>query len=101
MRSLKLGEINYFDLTGTLFKNRSLHFKTVIPQGHYGHGKAERKIGLLQESLEKSELRFTRCTFSGWTCVAKLIKRTVNSIPSKELLLNTDQLDLEGLRRKK
>ena len=59
---------------------------TIVPQGHYGHSKTERKISILKETLEKSELRFTWYTFSGWTCVTKLIERAVNSIPIGYLL---------------
>ena len=37
-------------------KQRSVHFETAVPQGHYQHGRIGKKIHLLQESLEPAEL---------------------------------------------
>ena len=36
---------------------------------------------MLQQTLEKSELRNSACTTSGWQTVAKLIEHEVNSVP--------------------
>ena len=35
----------------------------------------------MQQSLERSEIRNSRCTATGWQTIAKAIERTVNSIP--------------------
>ena len=61
VKSIKDREINYRDLQRRLIEQKSIHFKTIVPQGHYGHGKVERKIGMLQESFEKSEFKTSQC----------------------------------------
>ena len=46
------------------------------------HGRIERRIRMIQESLDRSELRYnTRCTATGWKTIAKAIEREVNGIP--------------------
>ena len=81
IKALNKGEIDFVDLAGNLSTNRGITFQSVVPQGHYGHGKVEKKIHMLQECLERSEIRNSRCTATGWMCIAKLIERSVNSIP--------------------
>ena len=43
--------------------------------------KLKRKIDQLQQALERSELRNSRCTATGWQTLGKFIERTVNDIP--------------------
>ena len=62
-------------------KQRSIHFETAVPQGHYQHGRIEKKIHLLQETLERAEFRNSATTATGWMTLGKLIERSVNSIP--------------------
>ena len=56
-------------------------FEYCLPQGHYQHGRIERRIRMLQECLDRSEVRNSRCTALGWQCIAKAIERECNSIP--------------------
>ena len=81
LKSLKEGEIDIQDLQGTLSTERNIHFEVATPQAHYQHGKIEKKIHLLQESLERSELKNTATSATGWMTVGKMIERNVNSIP--------------------
>ena len=80
VKALKEAEVEIIDLEGNLTK-RGIQFETCTPQGHSAHGKVEKKIHLLQQSLERAEFRNSRCTATGWMCIMKLIERQVNSIP--------------------
>ena len=81
VRALKHGRVDLVNLTGTLSRQRGIRFETVVPQGHSGHGRIEKRIHMLQQSLEKSEIRSSRCTSMGWHTLAKAVERTVNSVP--------------------
>ena len=81
MRSLEQGEIDLQDLSGLLSRQRGIEFQPVVPQGHSAHGRIEKRIQMLQKSLEQSEIRNSRCTATGWQTIAKLIEHSVNSIP--------------------
>ena len=81
LKSLREASIDIIELSGTLTKQRKIHFKTAVSQGHYQHGKIEKKIHLLQESLEHAELRNSATTARGWMTLGKLIENSVNSIP--------------------
>ena len=81
VKALKEGVVDICDLSGNLLSNRNVHFEVVVPQGHWGHGKVEKKIHQLQESLERSDLRNSRFTATGLIALGKMIERSVNSIP--------------------
>ena len=81
LRGLGHGEVDVVDLAGVLSRQRGVQVVTVVPQGHSGHGRIERRIQMLQQSLEQSELRKSRCTALGWQTIGKLIEHKVNSIP--------------------
>ena len=82
MKALSKGEISILDLQGTLHRERGILFETCLPQGHNQHGRIERRIRMLQESLDRSEIRLTHsATATGWQTIAKAIEREVNSIP--------------------
>ena len=82
MKALTEGEIDIIDLQGRLHRERGILFETCLPQGHYQHGRIERRIKMLQESLERSEIRLTAsATATGWQTIAKVIENEVNSIP--------------------
>ena len=82
MKALSEGKISILDLQGRLHQERGIMFETCLPQGHYQHGRIERRIKMLQESLERSEMRLTASvTATGWQTVAKAIEREVNSVP--------------------
>ena len=81
LKSLKEGLIDLVDLSGTLMEQRSIHFETAVPQANYQHRRIEKKIHLLQESLDRANFRNSATTATGWMTLGKLIERSVNSIP--------------------
>ena len=81
LKALIEGEVDLVDMAGNMKLNNGIVFETCVPQGHSAHGKVEKKIHLLQQALERSGIRNSRCTATGWMCIAKLIERSVNSIP--------------------
>ena len=83
MKALQDGEIDVQDMEGRLHRERGIYFQTCLPQGHYQHGRVERRIKMLQESLERSEIRKSRCTATGWQTICKAIEHEVNSVPTR------------------
>ena len=81
MKALQYGEVDVQDMQGRLHRERGLYFEVCLPQGHYQHGRIERKIRMLQESLQRSEIRNSRCTATGWQTISKAIEHEVNSVP--------------------
>ena len=81
LKSLKEGEVDLVDMQGVLSKERSIHFEVNTPQAHYQHGKIEKKIHVMQESLERSDLRNTATTATAWMTIGKSIECHLNSIP--------------------
>ena len=81
LKALNEGEVDLVDMAGNMKLNNGILFETCVPQGHSAHGKVEKKIHLLQQALERSGIRNSKCTATGWMCIAKLIERSVNSIP--------------------
>ena len=77
LRSFTRGELSLSDLSGNLYREKGIHFEVCSPQGHSAHGKVERKIRALQESLSQSQIRNSRCTATGWMTVGKAIANEV------------------------
>ena len=59
MKALKKGEISLIDMQGRLHTEKGILFEVCLPQGHYAHGRIGRRIRMIQESLDRSELRYT------------------------------------------
>ena len=53
MEALRDGVIEIADLEGTLAVEHGINFQVCLPQGHWEHGRVERRIRMLQESLER------------------------------------------------
>ena len=81
MKALREGEIDLQDLQGRLHREKGIYFETCLPQGHSAHGRIEAKIKTLQETLERSGMKGSRCTATGWQTIAKAIEREVNGVP--------------------
>ena len=81
VKAISEGCIKLVDLQGRLHSERGLQFEVCLPQNHSAHGRIERRIRMIQQSLERSEIRNSRCTSTGWQTIAKLIEREVNSVP--------------------
>ena len=52
VKSLKYGKVDIVDMSGTLSRQKGIYFDTVVPQGHSAHGRVEKRIHMLQMSLE-------------------------------------------------
>ena len=81
MEALRDGVIELADLEGTLAVEYGINFQVCLPQGHWEHGRVERRIRMLQESLERSGLKGIRCHATGLQTIAKAIERQVNDVP--------------------
>ena len=81
MKALTHGEVSRMDLQGSLHKERGILFETCLPQGHSAHGGIERRIRMIQDSLDRSDIKSTRATATGWQTICKAIEREVNSVP--------------------
>ena len=81
MEALRDGVIEISDLEGTLSVDYGITFETCLPQGHWEHGRVERRIRMLQESLDRSGMKGTRCHATGLQTIAKAIERQVNDVP--------------------
>ena len=69
------------DLQGRLHKERGILFETCVEHNHSAHGRVERSIRMVQESLERSGMKSSRCTATSWQTVSKAVEREVNSVP--------------------
>ena len=81
MEALRDGVIETSDLEGSLAVEYGIAFETCLPQGHWEHGRVERRIRMLQESLDRSGMKGTRCHATGLLTIAKAIERQVNDVP--------------------
>ena len=81
MEALRDGVIETSDLEGSLAVEYGIAFETCPPQGHWEHGRVERRIRMLQESLDRSGMKGTRCHATGLLTIAKAIERQVNDVP--------------------
>ena len=65
---------------GSIVVERGITFKTCSAQGHNAHGRIERKIQMIQEAFDRSELKKFKLHGLGWETVAKCVEHHVNSI---------------------
>ena len=70
-----------YDLKYRLAEQRGIIYKTCLPQGHSSHGKVERVIQSLQESLNIADIKAQRLTATAWQTIAKGVERSYNSLP--------------------
>ena len=69
------------DLQYRLAEQRGIEFRTCLPQGHSAHGRVERVIRSLRESLSAANVKKERLTATGWQTVAKTIENLYNNLP--------------------
>ena len=81
VKVLREGELDLMSSNGILSRERGIVFQTCPPQGHNCHGRIERRIKMLQEAFERSELKMYKLSGLGWQTVCKRIEHDVNSIP--------------------
>ena len=66
---------------GVVAKQRGITFKTCPAQGHNAHGRIEARIKMLQEALERSDVKGIKLHSLGWQTFSKVVEQQVNSIP--------------------
>ena len=81
IKSLSEAEMELVSNDGSISKERGIRFETCSAQGHNAHGRIERKIKMLQEAFDRSELKKFKLNGLGWQTLAKSIEHQVNSIP--------------------
>lgn len=91
IKALNRGEVDIEDQSGGLRWQRGIIFKMCPPQGHEAHGRIERKIFTIQESLNSSGMGKSRTSFGGWSTIVKLIEREINQIPLGYLTFKTSE----------
>ena len=80
-RVFTLSEISLADFSGTIHKEKGIHYKLCPPQGHSAHDRMERRIRVLQACLKKLGLNNSHSTATGWQTIAKAIEHQVNEVP--------------------
>ena len=81
LKALQEMEGSFLDLQYRLSEQRGISFSTCLPQGHSAHGRVERIIRSLKESMEVANLKVERLTATAWQTVAKGIENSYNNLP--------------------
>ena len=82
MKALNEMEGQVYDLQYRLSEERGLTFKTCSPlSGHSSHGKVERVIRSLRESIEIAEVKNYQLTITDWQTICKGMEASYNSLP--------------------
>lgn len=84
--------INMCDVRGVLNSEYGIHFQTCPVGGHNYHGKAERKIKAVQETLVKSIPPNTRLSTIEWETLCSSVANSVNNLP---VAIGNETEDLE------
>ena len=90
MKALTEGQQELLDKNGAISRERGITFLTCAAQGHNAHGRVERRIRMIQECLERSQMKGLKLHSLGWQTVAKCLEHEVNSIPLGFLQHQTD-----------
>ena len=86
-------EFNFHDVKNKLYVNHSTEFEICPVGGHNMHGRVERKIKQIKESLEKTIVN-ERLSVLGWETVGAEISNCINDLP---IGLHSYSTDLENL----
>jgi hypothetical protein len=81
-------------ISGVLNTEYGIHFQTCLVGGHNFHGKAERKIKTIQETLEKGIPPKSRLSTIEWETLCCSVANTVNNLP---VAIGNETEDLECL----
>ena len=72
MKVLTEGQMHVVSNDGVVAKQRGITFKTCPAQGHNAHGRIEARIKMLQEALERSDVKGIKLHSLGWQTFSKL-----------------------------
>ena len=81
VKSMEEMEGTVLDLKYRLAEERGIDYRTCLPQGHSAHGRVERVIRSLKESLKVANVKSERLTATGWQTIAKAIENLYNNLP--------------------
>ena len=84
--------INFRDVQHRLNKNLQVEFETCPVGGHNFHGKVERKIRMIRESIEKT-VHNERLSIIHWETLSSQISNSANNMP---IALTNSTADLEN-----
>ena len=84
-------KFNFTDVRNQLHLNQSVEFKMCPVGGHNFHGKVERKIKAIQESIDKS-MHNERLSVLQWETLAAQVSNAINDMP---IALSNTITDLE------
>ena len=90
MKALAEGEVDIIGRDGVLARERGILFEPCLAQDHSAHGRIEARIKMVQQSLERSNIKLAKMRTMGWQTLAKVIERDVNNIPLGYLQYDTD-----------
>ena len=90
MKALSEGEVDIIGRDGVLARQRGIYFETCLAQDHSAHGRIEARIKMVQQSLERSNIKMAKMRTMGWQTLAKVIERDVNNIPLGYLQHDSD-----------
>ena len=93
VKACKTMEFNFHDVKNKLYINHSTEFEVCPVGGHNMHGRVERKIKQIKESLEKT-IANERLSVLGWETVGAEISNCINDLP---IGLHSYSTDLENL----
>ena len=73
-------ELNFRDIRNKLFISSNVQFESCPVSGHFMHGRVERKIKQVKESLVKS-LCNERLSVMQWETMVSQISNSINNLP--------------------
>ena len=90
IKALAEGEVDIIGRDGVLARQRGILFEPCLAQDHSAHGRIEARIKMVQQSLERSNIKLAKMRTMGWQTLAKVVERDVNNIPLGYLQHDTD-----------
>ena len=81
LKAISEAELDVFSVDGVLSRERGITVQTCPAMGHNAHGRIERRIRMLQEAFDRSEMKRFKLHGLGWQTLAKRLEHDVNSIP--------------------
>ena len=80
VKGCKTMELNFRDIRNKLFISSNAQFESCPVSGHFMHGRVERKIKQIKESLEKS-LYNERLSVMQWETMMSQVYNSINNLP--------------------
>ena len=94
IKALTEAQIEVLSNDGVISRERGITFQTCPAQGHSAHGRIERRIKMVQEAFERSDMKQFKLHGLGWQSLAKRLEYDVNSIPLGYLSHREDNVSI-------